>query len=137
MNHPPKIPWFSGTDLKSGNATYELWRQEVKCLMEQSYDRDAILNAVRRSSRGEPGMVAMRRDLNANIDDIIRKLNRIYGSVDKKEILLSEFYGSRQKNYDNEIMIMFPTGVVGWKELLCFMMLYLTPPREQSLRKLK
>ena len=82
MNHSPKIPWFSGTDLKSGDATYELWRQEVKCLMEQNYDRDAILNAVRKSSRGEEGMVSMRLDLDANIDNIIRKLDSIYGSVD-------------------------------------------------------
>jgi hypothetical protein len=97
MNHP----WFSATDLKSGNATYELWRQDVKCLMEQSYDRDAILNAVRKSSRGEEGMVGMRLDLDANIDDVIRKLDSIYGSVDKKEILLPEFYGSRQQNDEN------------------------------------
>jgi len=46
-------------------------------------------------------MVAMRLDLDANIDDIIRKLDRIYGSVDKKEILLAEFYGSRQQNDEN------------------------------------
>ena len=41
-------------------------------------------------------MVAMRPDLDANIDDIIQKLDSIYGSVDKKEILLTQFYGARR-----------------------------------------
>lgn len=46
-------------------------------------------------------MVAMRLDLDANIDDIIRKLDSIHGCVDKKEILLPECYGSRQQNDEN------------------------------------
>lgn len=57
LNHPPKITWFSGTDLKSGDATYEIWRHEVNCMRKQNYDTDAMLNAVRRSLRGEAGMV--------------------------------------------------------------------------------
>ena len=97
INHPPKITWFSGTETKAGDTTYELWRHEVKCLMRQSYDKDAILNAVRRSLRGEAGHVAMRLDLDASVEDILQKLDSIYGSVDKKEELLAEFYGSRQR----------------------------------------
>ena len=97
LNQPPKITWFSGTDLKSGDATYEIWRHEVNCMRKQNYDKDAMLIAVRRSLRGEAGMVAMRIDLDANIDDIIRKLDSIYGSVDRKEILLTQFYGARQE----------------------------------------
>ena len=69
---------------------------------KQNYDKDAMLIAVRRSLRGEAGMVAMRIDLDANIDDIIRKLDSIYGSVDRKEILLTQFYGARQEK--NEVI---------------------------------
>lgn len=97
MNHPPKITWFSGTEQKAGDTTYELWRHEVQCLLKQNYDEDAILNAVRRSLRGEAGLVAMRLELDATIHDILQKLDSIYGSVDKKEELLAEFYGSRQQ----------------------------------------
>jgi hypothetical protein len=50
---------------------------------------------------GEAGMVAMRIDLDANIDDIIRKRDSIYGSVDRKEILLTQFYGARQEKDEN------------------------------------
>lgn len=98
MNHPPKITWFSGTEPKSGDTTYELWRHEVKCLLKQNYEPDAILNAVHRSLRGEAGLVAMRLDLDASVNTIVQKLDSIYGSVDKKEELLAEFYGSRQKS---------------------------------------
>ena len=44
----------------------------------------------------------MRIDLDANIDDIIRKLDSIYGSVDRKEMLLTQFYGAR-KEKDEDI----------------------------------
>ena len=71
MSHPPKITWFSGTEPKAGDTTYELWRHEVQCLLKQNYDKDAILNAVRRSLRGEAGHVAMRLDLDATVHDII------------------------------------------------------------------
>ena len=55
------------------------------------------MNAGRRSLRGEAGHVAMRLDLDATVHDIILNLDRIYGSVDKREELLAEFYGSSQK----------------------------------------
>lgn len=97
MSHPPKVTWFSGTEQKAGDTTYALWRHEVQCLLKQNYDEDAVLNAVRRSLRGEAGHVAMRLDLDATVHDIILKLDSIYGSVDKREELLAEFYGSRQK----------------------------------------
>ena len=58
---------------------------EVQCLLKQKYDEDAILNAVRRSLRGEAGLVAMRLELNATVHDIIKKLDSIYWTVDKKE----------------------------------------------------
>ncbi|CAG2194016.1 unnamed protein product [Mytilus edulis] len=97
MTHPPRISNFSGNEPKSGDTTYELWKQEVKLLMKQSYEKEAILNAVRRSLRGEAGYAAMRLDLDASVEEVIHKLDSIYGNVDKKEELLAEFYGSRQK----------------------------------------
>ena len=71
----------------------------AKCLLRQkTYEPDAILNAVRRSLRGEAGHLSTRLDLDASVEDIIQKLDSIYGSVDKKEEVLAEFYGSRQRN---------------------------------------
>ena len=97
MNHPPKIPFFSGTEVKQGDVAYEIWRHEVKVLLKQNYEKDAILNAVRRSLRGEAGYVAMRLDLDASVDDILHKLDSVYGSIEKKEELMAGFYGARQR----------------------------------------
>ena len=97
MTHPPKTSWFSGSTPKSGETTYELWKHEVRLLMRQPYDKDSILNAVRRSLRGEAGYVPIRLELDASVEEIIQKLDSIYGNVDKKEELLAEFYGSRQR----------------------------------------
>ncbi|CAG2257284.1 unnamed protein product [Mytilus edulis] len=44
INHPPKIAWFSGTETKAGDVTFEVWRHEVRVLMRQNYDKDAVLN---------------------------------------------------------------------------------------------
>ncbi|XP_052067824.1 uncharacterized protein LOC127707365 [Mytilus californianus] len=104
INHPPKIAWFSGTEIKAGDVTFEVWRHEVRVLMKQNYDKDAILNTVssqgrylnKRSLRGEAGMVAMRLDLDASVQEILQKLDSVYGSVEKKEELLAEFYSARQ-----------------------------------------
>ncbi|VDI05353.1 Hypothetical predicted protein [Mytilus galloprovincialis] len=96
INHPPKIAWFSGTETKAGDVTFEVWRHEVRVLMRQNYDKDAVLNTVRRSLRGEAGMVAMRLDLDASVQEILQKLDSVYGSVEKKEELLAEFYSARQ-----------------------------------------
>ena len=85
MMHHPKITWFSGNEPKSWETSYEFWKHEVKCLLKQSYETDAILNAVRRYLRGEAGYVALRLPLEANIHEITNELDSIYGSVDKKE----------------------------------------------------
>lgn len=97
MTHPPRITWFSGSEPQSGETTFELWKHEVRCLLGQSYEREAILNAIRRSLRGEAGYVALRLPLDVTVEEILAKLDSIYGSVDKKEELLAEFYGSRQR----------------------------------------
>jgi len=97
MNHPPKIPWFSGNEVKTGDVPYDIWRHEVKVLLRQTYEKEAMLNAVRRSLRGEAGYVAMRLDLDAPVEEILHKLDSVYGSIEKKEELLGEFYGARQK----------------------------------------
>lgn len=97
MNHPPKIPWFSGNEVKPGDVPFDIWRHEVKVLMKQTYENEAMLNAVRRSLRGEAGYVAMRLDLDAPVEAILHKLDSVYGSTAKKDELMAEFYGARQK----------------------------------------
>ena len=54
------------------------------------------MQAIRRSLKGDAGRVVMGLGPRANIEDILHKLTSVYGEVDDKETLMSEFYGSKQ-----------------------------------------
>ena len=62
-NPPPRISTFHGNDkiTKGENTTYDLWRHEVRCLLnEKTHSLETITQAVRRSVKGEAGRVIMR-----------------------------------------------------------------------------
>ena len=97
FTQPPKIPNFSGLNRK-GETSYDLWRYEVTCLQkEKLYHQDVIIHAVRHSLREEAGRIAMRLGTDASVQQIIQKLDSVYGNVEKKEELMAEFYGARQR----------------------------------------
>lgn len=95
QHYYPRISTFSG-DVKS-ESTYELWKYEVECLMNESYHPEAIHHAIRRSLKGEASHIIMHLGPGASVSTIIKKLDSIYGTVDEKEDILSEFYSARQK----------------------------------------
>jgi hypothetical protein len=93
----PRISFFSGGSQKPSDTPYDLWRYEVKCLMiEKVYSSATVANAVRRSLKGEAGRTAMILGPNADVQEIIAKLDSIYGPIDLKESLLASFYSARQ-----------------------------------------
>ena len=95
---PPKISVFSGCN-KKGEAPYELWKYEVNGLRsDKLYDSDMLNYAVRRSLKGDAGMIAMHLGPKASLDDIISKLDSIYGVVETEEDLLAQFYRARQED---------------------------------------
>ena len=101
--HPPTLSTFSGTDVTGKNATtFDLWLYEVKCLMiEKTHSQEAISQSIRKSMRGEAGRIVMRLGPNAKIPEILDNFTSVYGDVDEKESILSEFYGARQKQIEN------------------------------------
>lgn len=93
---PPRISIFSGSNNK-GESTYDLWRYEVCGLMaDKLYDPEYINYAVRRSLKGDAGVIAMHLGPKASVPDILHKLDSIFGDVEKKEDLLAQFYRARQ-----------------------------------------
>ncbi|CAG2194060.1 unnamed protein product [Mytilus edulis] len=92
----PRISAFSG-DAKTGTP-YDLWRYEVQCLIKTGHTHETITMAIRRSLRGDASKVPMRLGPEATIDDIIDKMDSIYGSVDQPEALLGQFYTARQQD---------------------------------------
>ncbi|KAK3096074.1 hypothetical protein FSP39_022756 [Pinctada imbricata] len=95
-HQPPRLPTFSGD--KKGDATYDLWKYEVECLMRDKYSDPLITQAIRRSVKGEAARVIMRLGSEASVIEIIDKLESIFGSIDTNASVLSEFFSARQRD---------------------------------------
>ena len=96
--HPgfPRLSTFNGSP--KGETTYELWRFEIQCLVrEKVYRHDQILQAMRRSAKGEAANIMMRLGTSASIDDIIQKMNSIYDTIDSGQRILGQFYSEEQE----------------------------------------
>ena len=96
-SYPPKVRSFSGGDNK-GDTPYDIWRYDVKiALMDPSYTKEQKEFAIRRSLTGSEARLVIYQGLDKPLEDILETLDSVYGSVDNKEQLLSEFYSARQK----------------------------------------
>ena len=94
FKQPARIAIFSGG---KSDSSYELWRYEVMFLSKEGYSKETIMNAIRRSLKGEPANVMMRLGPGNSIDEILQKFDSIYGNVLGTEDILAEFYSARQK----------------------------------------
>lgn len=97
LPQPPRVSTFSGCPTKS-DVTFDVWLFEVRCLLRDGlYPMDLITQSVRRSLRGEAGRLAMHLGEEATAEEIIRKLQRVYGVVESGAAVLQRFYNSRQE----------------------------------------
>ena len=98
----PKISTFSGDSGNKHEASYELWRYEVDCMIkDQIYTSEIIKQALRRSLKGSAAKVAMRLGADASIEDILDKFEGIYGMLEGGESILAQFYNARQGEKEN------------------------------------
>ncbi|XP_021350690.1 uncharacterized protein LOC110448649 [Mizuhopecten yessoensis] len=95
-----KLPLFSG-DQGKGEATFDLWKYEVQCLIDTGKSQDVIGQSIRRSLKGTAARVAMRLGANATPAQLIAKLRSLYGIVDDQETLLENFYAAHQQPKEN------------------------------------
>lgn len=96
----PRISTFSGSP--RGETSYELWRYEIQCLLnEKVYRHDQILQAIRRSVKGEAANILMRLGPGATIDSIIQKMNSIYDTIDSCQRILGQFYSAQQEENES------------------------------------
>lgn len=96
----PRISTFSGS--ARGETSYELWRYEIQCLLnEKVYRHDQILQTIRRSVKGEAANILMRLGPGATIDSIIQKMNSIYDTIDRCQRILGQFYSAQQEENES------------------------------------
>lgn len=97
----PKLPIFSGDDQK-GEVSFEVWRFELKCVMiDDSIDDSLVLQAIRRSLRGTARQMLIPLGEKATCQDIIAKLDTLYGNVSSSETVLQKFYTECQRDNEN------------------------------------
>ena len=93
----PKLVPFSGEGGK-GETSYDLWKYDLQCLLEERiHSHESIRQALRNSLRGRAARTAKMLGTSATIDDIVHKLDCIYGTGEIGENLLSEFYSASQR----------------------------------------
>ncbi|XP_048237393.1 uncharacterized protein LOC125372725 [Haliotis rufescens] len=93
----PKLTVFSGEPGK--DSEYDLWRYEVDCLIEaKTHSNEVILQAIRKSLKGEAALSAMKLGHKASITDILSKLKSAFGTLRRISVLMSEFYSATQKD---------------------------------------
>lgn len=96
-----RLPTFSGDSAKA-DVTYDLWRNEVDCLLaDGTYSETQILQSARKSLRGEAAGVSLRMRTEGSIHDLLEKLEAVYGAVELGETLLSQFYSAQQKEQES------------------------------------
>ena len=100
-----KLRIFSGSSVSKpgkGEATYDMWRHEILCCMNQNvYSKDVILSAVHKSLSGEAARVIMLLGEHAELPQIIAKLDSIYGVIDDKTDVMTDFYNAKQMSDEN------------------------------------
>ncbi len=96
-----RISNFSGETSKT-DVAYEVWRFEVDCLvMDNTYSKSQIMQAARRSLKGEASGIAVRLGATATLDELLARLEGAYGTVDMGETLMSQFYAAQQQETES------------------------------------
>ena len=78
----PKLPFFSGEDVKPGECSYLQWRTEVQSLIHGSlYPGHILVQAIRRSLRGTAAEVLLHLGEDITHDVVLTKFDTIFGNV--------------------------------------------------------
>ncbi|XP_025110112.1 uncharacterized protein LOC112573741 [Pomacea canaliculata] len=93
----PRLPPFSGG---KNDTALDLWKYELMCLRGR-YTDAVVLEAVRRSLRGEAARVAMRLGPHATLNELLQKVDSIFDLVVCDQDLLGSFYTARQEAGEN------------------------------------
>ena len=101
----PKFSTFSGEDQKQRKeSSFEEWKYEVMCCIKEGvHSQQAIAQAIRKSLTGKAKQVLINSGTTANIDEIMKKLERVFGNVASGESMMQEFYTATQGQTENAV----------------------------------
>ena len=95
----PYVGPFSGTQpTPKHENTFEVWKLEVQSLMAMKvYSDISIVQAIWKSLKGQARDVLFNIGPSAKADDIVKRLESVYGNVASGEAVLQEFYTVHQE----------------------------------------
>ena len=90
---------FSGADpVPKNESSFEDWKKEVEKLRRgKQYPDSSIEHAIRNSFRGQARKVFINMDPESTIQDIIDKMESVFGNVASGESVIQEFYTATQR----------------------------------------
>ena len=92
----PRFPNFSGEE--KSEATFDVWKSEVKCVLREGNNSESVvLQSMRGSLKGKARSLLLSLPENVSPQQIIDKLEGVYGNVYTIEALLEKFYKEIQK----------------------------------------
>lgn len=99
-SHLPKIPQFSGTTtISKGEISYPEWRFEINCLLnDPEMTESLIFQAIRSSLRGTARKMLLPMGEKATVEQIMTKLDSLYGETSSHEMLMQEFFNLSQND---------------------------------------
>ena len=99
----PKFSIFSAEEPKpKGEASYEEWKYEVACARKENiYPSQVLAQAIRKSLRGQAKRQILSIGTTASIEDILHRLEGVFGNVATAESVLQEFYTATQKQEES------------------------------------
>ena len=95
----PKFTVFSGEEPRQKNeASFEEWQYEVKCTQNEGiYPDHAIAQSIRRSLKDQAKKVLLPMGTTSSVQDILDRLESVFGNVAAGESVMQEFYTATQK----------------------------------------
>jgi len=97
----PRIPLFYG-EVGKGEVSYSTWAHELKCLvLANQHEEDVLLQAIRKSLRGEAADVLRRCGVEATVKQILKEFEANFGDIDTPETILKKFYAIKMNEKES------------------------------------
>lgn len=93
-------PWLVKFSGEQGEG-YDLWRFQLLSLIKEKHHDKDIFDAIRASLHGKAGAIVARLGAEASLDQIIKKMDSIFGEVGAEVDRLAAFFGARQQSKES------------------------------------
>ena len=105
----PKIQNFSGEQNK-GEVSWPCFKFEVDSLLAEGlFSQEQILHGIRKAAKGNAAESLRRLGVGVNLQQVLIKLESVYGDIESKEVILRSLYNCTQK--PNESVSSFASRV--------------------------